>query len=60
VAIPSIARDTQARLTQLPWIINTYALIFAALLPAAHLYQALTRAVQPQRGGEGRWLFAET
>src|SRR3954463_7542654 len=32
VAIPSIARDTHATLTQLSWIIDAYALVFAALL----------------------------
>jgi EmrB/QacA subfamily drug resistance transporter len=32
VAIPSIARDTNATQTQLSWIIDAYALVFAALL----------------------------
>ncbi|TDC25874.1 MFS transporter [Streptomyces sp. 8K308] len=32
VAVPSIARDTHASLTQLSWIIDAYALVFAALL----------------------------
>jgi EmrB/QacA subfamily drug resistance transporter len=32
VAIPSIARDTQASQTQLSWVIDAYALVFAALL----------------------------
>ena len=32
VAIPSIARDTHASQTQLSWVIDAYALIFAALL----------------------------
>ncbi len=32
VAIPSIARDTHASQTQLSWIIDAYALTFAALL----------------------------
>ncbi len=32
VALPSIARDTQATQTQLSWIIDAYALAFAALL----------------------------
>src|SRR5438128_9917454 len=32
VAIPSIARDTHATQTQLSWIIDAYALVFAALL----------------------------
>jgi EmrB/QacA subfamily drug resistance transporter len=32
VAIPSIARDTHASLTQLSWIIDAYALVFASLL----------------------------
>jgi EmrB/QacA subfamily drug resistance transporter len=32
VAIPSIARDTHASQTQLSWIIDAYALVFAALL----------------------------
>ena len=32
VAIPSIARDTNATQTQLAWIIDAYALVFAALL----------------------------
>lgn len=32
VAIPSIARDTGASQTQLSWIIDAYALVFAALL----------------------------
>lgn len=32
VAIPSIARDTHATQTQLSWIIDAYALLFAALL----------------------------
>ncbi|MWA03942.1 MFS transporter [Actinomadura sp. LD22] len=31
-AIPSIARDTRATQTQLSWIIDAYALVFAALL----------------------------
>ena len=32
VAIPSIAGDTHATQTQLSWIIDAYALVFAALL----------------------------
>ncbi|MEO9220530.1 MAG: MFS transporter, partial [Mycobacteriaceae bacterium] len=32
VAIPSIARDTDASQTQLSWIIDAYSLVFAALL----------------------------
>src|SRR4051795_4502503 len=32
VAIPSIARDIHATQTQLSWIIDAYALVFAALL----------------------------
>ncbi|MBW8486409.1 MFS transporter [Actinomadura parmotrematis] len=32
VAIPSIARDTRASQTELSWIIDAYALVFAALL----------------------------
>jgi MFS family permease len=32
VAIPSIARETHATQTQLSWIIDAYALVFAALL----------------------------
>jgi len=32
VAIPSIARDTSASQTQLSWIIDAYALVFASLL----------------------------
>jgi EmrB/QacA subfamily drug resistance transporter len=32
VAIPSIARDTHASQTQLSWVIDMYALVFAALL----------------------------
>lgn len=32
VAIPSIARDIQATQTQLSWVIDAYALVFAALL----------------------------
>jgi EmrB/QacA subfamily drug resistance transporter len=32
VAIPSIARDTRATQTELSWIIDAYALVFAALL----------------------------
>src|SRR6185312_13748274 len=32
VAIPSIARDTHASLTELSWIVDAYALVFAALL----------------------------
>lgn len=32
VAIPSIARDTEASQTQLSWIIDAYSLVFAALL----------------------------
>lgn len=31
-AVPSIARDTHAGLTELSWIIDAYALVFAALL----------------------------
>lgn len=38
VAVPSIARDTHASLTELSWIIDAYALVFAALLlPAGAL-----------------------
>ncbi len=38
VALPSIARDTHASQTQLSWIIDAYALVFAALLlPAGAL-----------------------
>ena len=38
VAIPSIARDTQASQTELSWVIDAYALVFAALLlPAGAL-----------------------
>jgi EmrB/QacA subfamily drug resistance transporter len=32
VALPSIARDTGASLTQLQWIVDAYAIVFAALL----------------------------
>jgi EmrB/QacA subfamily drug resistance transporter len=32
VALPSIARDTHASQTQLSWVIDAYALVFAALL----------------------------
>lgn len=32
VALPSIARDTRATQTQLSWIVDAYALVFAALL----------------------------
>src|SRR3954452_3153779 len=32
VAIPSIARDTHASLTELSWVVDAYALVFAALL----------------------------
>ena len=32
VAIPSIAQDTHATQTQLSWVIDAYALVFAALL----------------------------
>jgi EmrB/QacA subfamily drug resistance transporter len=32
VAIPSIARDTHAGLTELSWVVDAYALVFAALL----------------------------
>jgi len=31
-AIPSIAKDTHASQTQLSWVIDAYALVFAALL----------------------------
>jgi EmrB/QacA subfamily drug resistance transporter len=38
VAIPSIARDTRATQTQLSWMVDAYALVFAALLlPAGAL-----------------------
>jgi EmrB/QacA subfamily drug resistance transporter len=38
VAIPSIARDTHATQTQLSWMVDAYALVFAALLlPAGAL-----------------------
>ena len=38
VAIPSIARDTHASQTQLSWMVDAYALVFAALLlPAGAL-----------------------
>ena len=32
VALPGIARDTGATQTQLQWIVDAYALVFAALL----------------------------
>src|SRR4029079_18800782 len=32
VAIPSIARDTHASLTELSWVVDAYSLVFAALL----------------------------
>src|SRR6185312_1972215 len=32
VALPSIARETHAGLTQLTWIIDAYSLVFASLL----------------------------
>ena len=32
VALPEIARDTGASQTQLQWIVDAYALVFAALL----------------------------
>src|ERR1700712_3418449 len=32
VALPSLARDTHASQTQLSWVIDAYALVFAALL----------------------------
>jgi EmrB/QacA subfamily drug resistance transporter len=35
VALPSIARDTGASLTQLQWIVDAYAIVFAALLVPA-------------------------
>ena len=35
VALPSIARDTGATQTQLTWIVNSYAVIFAGLLMLA-------------------------
>jgi EmrB/QacA subfamily drug resistance transporter len=35
VALPSIARDTGASLTQLHWIVDAYAIVFAALLVPA-------------------------
>ena len=34
VALPSIARDTHATQTQLSWVVDAYALVFAALLLA--------------------------
>src|SRR3954453_14082218 len=38
VAIPSIARDTRASSTELSWMVDAYALVFAALLlPAGAL-----------------------
>lgn len=38
VALPSLARDTHATQTQLSWVIDAYALVFAALLlPAGAL-----------------------
>ena len=38
VALPSIARDTHATQTQLSWVVDAYALVFAALLlPAGAL-----------------------
>ncbi len=38
VAIPSIARETHASLTELSWVVDAYALVFAALLlPAGAL-----------------------
>lgn len=38
VAIPSIARDTHASQTELSWVVDAYALVFAALLlPAGAL-----------------------
>src|SRR5215510_8809490 len=35
VALPSIARDTGASMTQLQWIVDAYAIVFAALLVPA-------------------------
>lgn len=38
VALPSVARDTHATQTQLSWVVDAYALVFAALLlPAGAL-----------------------
>jgi hypothetical protein len=34
VAVPEIARGTHASQTQLSWVIDSYSLVFAALLPA--------------------------
>src|SRR5262245_26788169 len=35
VALPSIAADTGASMTQLQWIVDAYAIVFAALLVPA-------------------------
>src|ERR1043165_626995 len=44
VALPGIARDTGATQTQLQWIVDAYALIFAALLlPAGAIGDRLGR-----------------
>ncbi|MEJ7690256.1 MAG: MFS transporter [Nocardioidaceae bacterium] len=38
VALPSVARDTNATISQLQWIVDSYALVFAGLLlPAGAL-----------------------
>ena len=44
VAIPDLARDTGATPTQLQWIVDAYALVFAGLLlPAGALGDRLGR-----------------
>src|ERR1051325_2623795 len=44
VALPGIARDTGATQTQLQWIVDAYALVFAALLlPAGALGDRIGR-----------------
>ena len=37
VALPEIARDTGASQTQLQWIVDAYAIVFAALLLPASM-----------------------
>ena len=51
VALPSIARDTGASLTQLQWIVDAYAIVFAALLvPAGAIGDRYGRKPLPVAG----------
>ena len=49
VALPDLARSTQATQTQLEWIIDAYSLVFAALLLPAGMTRAAPTPIRPRR-----------